>query len=92
MCMPRRAVRPTPAASGWRLSGRAAAAAQLALVVAIACLLDEWSREDDPGQPHERNRNHEREGEACGPAPGNRHRDPQGEQDSDDRSTPPHSP
>jgi hypothetical protein len=64
----------------------------LALVVVAARLLDECSPEDDPGHPDEHNRNSEPEGRACGPAPGNRHRDPQGEHHSDDRSTPPHSP
>ena len=46
---------------GWRLPGRAAAAAQLAFVVAAASLLDEWSSDDHPGDPHERNRDKERE-------------------------------
>jgi hypothetical protein len=73
-------------------SGRAAAAAQLALVVAAASLLDEWSTDNDSGHPHERNRDKEREGDACAPAPGNRHRDPQREHRGDDHSTPPHDP
>ncbi len=86
------ALLPPPGRCGWRLSGRAGAAAQLALVVAAASLLDERSPEHDPGHPHERNRNSEPEGQACGPAPGNRQSDPQGEHRSDDRSTPPHGP
>jgi hypothetical protein len=54
--------------SGWRLSVRAAASAQLALVVAAARLLYQRSSEDDPGHPHERNPNKESEGQAVGPA------------------------
>jgi hypothetical protein len=77
---------------GWRRSG-AAAAAQLAFVVAVASLLDEWSSNDHPGEPHQRNRDKERERHACAPAPGNRHRrDPQREHRGDDHSTPRHDP
>jgi hypothetical protein len=77
---------------GWRLSGGAAAAAQLAVVVAAASLLDEWSSNDHPGDPYERNRDKEREGHACAPAPGNRHRDPPREHRGDDHSAPRHDP
>jgi hypothetical protein len=77
---------------GWRLSGRTAAAAQLALVVAPASLLDEWSTDNDRSHPHEHNRDKEREGHACAPAPGDRHRDPRREHRGDDHSTPPHDP
>jgi hypothetical protein len=76
---------------GWRRSG-AAAAAQLAFVVGAASLLDEWSSNDHPGEPHQRNRDKEREGNACAPAPGNRHRDPHREHRGDDHSTPRHDP
>ena len=82
---------PPPSRMGWRRSG-AAAAAQLAFVVAAASLLDEWSSNDHPGDPHERNRDKEREGHACAPAPGNRHRDPAREHRGDDHSTPRHDP
>ena len=81
-----------PRGWGWRLSGRAAVAAQPAFVLGAASLLDEESTNDHPCDPHERNRDKEREGHPCAPAPDNRHRDPQREHRGDDHSTPRHNP